>query len=284
MSEASLSLAQARLAKGISLEDAERGTRISKRFLIALEARDYSVFPAPVYARGFLRTYCRYLGLDPEPELSALPLAWDQEPAIPARPSMPGQLRPLWLAGGLLGAFLVFVLTVLGAGGDLSALTGGQAREEQAPGADTAFPPGGRPVPVSPPGVLPDLVGVSVGDAQAFLQSRGLTFLVVYASVERVADGLVVGQFPAAGSNVQPGSAVTLTVSSAAAEDAPMRTSCSALGATNQRTQDEQQWFEDNCRGAAPASQDRTDCEEIRGTAYRSERERAFFLANCIVR
>jgi len=281
MSEASLSLAQVRLAKGLSLEDAERSTHISKRFLIALEARDYSVFPAPVYARGFLRTYCRYLGLDPEPELRALPLAWDQEPAIPARAVHSIELRPLWLAGGLLGAFFVFVLTVFAAGGSLPHLTGG-AEEEEAPSVDVGLPPGGRPIPDAPPGVLPDLVGVSLGDAQAFLESRRLGYLIVYASLEKVPDGLVVGQFPATGSNVQPGSAVTLTVSSAAAKDAPMRTSCQALSATNVRTQAEQQWFEDNCGAAAPAVQDRTDCEEIRGTAYRSERERAFFLANCI--
>ena len=42
------SLTQARLARGLTLEDAERGTHIARRFLIALEEHDYSVFPAPI--------------------------------------------------------------------------------------------------------------------------------------------------------------------------------------------------------------------------------------------
>ena len=74
------SLSEARLARGLTLEDAERGTRIARRFLIALEEHDYSVFPAPIYARGFLRSYCRYLGVDPEAQLAELPAGWAASP------------------------------------------------------------------------------------------------------------------------------------------------------------------------------------------------------------
>lgn len=57
-------LRQARVSGGITLDDAQRTTRISRRYLEALEADDYAALPAPVFARGFLRSYAQFLGLD----------------------------------------------------------------------------------------------------------------------------------------------------------------------------------------------------------------------------
>ncbi|HZQ35951.1 MAG TPA: helix-turn-helix domain-containing protein [Dehalococcoidia bacterium] len=64
-------LQQTREARGVSLEEAERVTHIARRYLQGLEDEDFSVFPAPVFARGFLRNYSQYLGLDPD-EMAAL--------------------------------------------------------------------------------------------------------------------------------------------------------------------------------------------------------------------
>jgi cytoskeletal protein RodZ len=49
-----------------SLEDAARDTNISKHYLEAFEEDKYDAFPSPVYARGFLSTYARYVELDPK--------------------------------------------------------------------------------------------------------------------------------------------------------------------------------------------------------------------------
>jgi cytoskeletal protein RodZ len=57
---------QARLDRHATLQDAQRETRIHRRFLEALENEDIATLPAPVYTRGFIRTYSEYLGLDPE--------------------------------------------------------------------------------------------------------------------------------------------------------------------------------------------------------------------------
>ncbi len=57
-------LEQARKDRGLSLEGAERATKIRKRYLAGLESDDYSVLPDAVYARGFLKTYANFLGLD----------------------------------------------------------------------------------------------------------------------------------------------------------------------------------------------------------------------------
>lgn len=61
-------LRRARVKRGIELDQAAKGTRITPRYLEALE-RDAPVdeFPAPVYARAFLREYAQWLGLDPKP-------------------------------------------------------------------------------------------------------------------------------------------------------------------------------------------------------------------------
>jgi len=59
------SLADARLAKGLELRDAERETRIRARYLAALEDEDFDLLPGDAWGVVFLRTYASFLGLDP---------------------------------------------------------------------------------------------------------------------------------------------------------------------------------------------------------------------------
>lgn len=59
-------LRDARAERGIELTDVERGTRIRVKFLSAIEEERWEDLPAPAYARGFLSTYARFLGLDEE--------------------------------------------------------------------------------------------------------------------------------------------------------------------------------------------------------------------------
>jgi cytoskeletal protein RodZ len=63
-------LQTARERKGIDLVRAERETKIRARHLVALESGDLDDLPATVYAKGFLRNYSLYLGLDPDEMLS----------------------------------------------------------------------------------------------------------------------------------------------------------------------------------------------------------------------
>ena len=64
MSELGRLLFEARTAKELSLADVEAATRIRQRYLEALENGSYAELPRGAVARGFLRTYARYLGLD----------------------------------------------------------------------------------------------------------------------------------------------------------------------------------------------------------------------------
>lgn len=112
MGELGSLLTRAREARGLTLEDAERDTRISRRYLMALESEQFEVIPAPVYARGFLRSYSQYLGLDPQETLAMFPREDDPEyqraaeatsPAprpSPDRPVSPvSASRPTWRSG-----------------------------------------------------------------------------------------------------------------------------------------------------------------------------------------
>ncbi len=62
-------LREARETKGLTLQEVQTETRISGRYLEALENGDYDRLPTPVHVRGFLRNYARFLGLDPQPLL-----------------------------------------------------------------------------------------------------------------------------------------------------------------------------------------------------------------------
>lgn len=64
-------LAEARQAKGVTLEQAASATRVRLHVLTALEEDRATELPAPVYARGYLRTYASYLEIDPERLLEA---------------------------------------------------------------------------------------------------------------------------------------------------------------------------------------------------------------------
>ncbi|HEV7922495.1 MAG TPA: helix-turn-helix domain-containing protein, partial [Thermoanaerobaculia bacterium] len=59
-------LRREREIRGISLKEISDATKISKRFLEAIERNDHKTLPAPVFTRGFVREYARDLGLNAE--------------------------------------------------------------------------------------------------------------------------------------------------------------------------------------------------------------------------
>ncbi len=136
-------LRAARQERGLSLEDAERETRIRREFLEALEADDYQRLPPPVYVRGFIRTYARWLGLDPEQVVSLFPgspTAPEFRPLATAR-----NPEPTW-AGRLLLGLVVAALLALAFG--VVRLAGPAV---QAP----TQVPGGLPAPTMAPAPTP---------------------------------------------------------------------------------------------------------------------------------
>lgn len=66
-------LAARRAERGLSIEQVAASTRIRPEHLRALEADDFERFPAQAYAKGYLRTYATYLGLDADELLAKMP-------------------------------------------------------------------------------------------------------------------------------------------------------------------------------------------------------------------
>src|SRR5512135_3747180 len=64
-------LRRQRLVREVPLESIAAATKISVRYLEALERSDFSRLPAPVFTRGFIRAYATHLGLDPEEMVNA---------------------------------------------------------------------------------------------------------------------------------------------------------------------------------------------------------------------
>jgi cytoskeletal protein RodZ len=58
------SLREARARRGLSLDDVTTGLRIRERYVTALEEERWELMPGEAYAKGFLRMYAEFLGLD----------------------------------------------------------------------------------------------------------------------------------------------------------------------------------------------------------------------------
>lgn len=60
-------LAAARMQKKLTASEAAKGTRIKVQHIEAIEQDDFIDIPASAYAKGFIRIYAEFLGLDPVP-------------------------------------------------------------------------------------------------------------------------------------------------------------------------------------------------------------------------
>ena len=65
-------LRQQREMRHITLEQVAAALHIRLRYVEAMDKGDFSIFPSPAQARGFLRSYAQYLNLDAESFLAAL--------------------------------------------------------------------------------------------------------------------------------------------------------------------------------------------------------------------
>ena len=63
-------LAQKRKELGLSLEAAEKETKIRRHYLEAIEKNNFAQIPEGAIAKGFIRNYAQYLGLSPESVLA----------------------------------------------------------------------------------------------------------------------------------------------------------------------------------------------------------------------
>jgi len=107
-------LRSSRREQDYTIDQVARDTMISRRYLEALEAEDFSAFPGEAYLIGFLRNYAEYLGLD----ISALITLYRnmklQEQPIPMEELIHGKKRvsPILIGAGALAAAAVLAVAV----------------------------------------------------------------------------------------------------------------------------------------------------------------------------
>lgn len=146
----------AREQRGLTLSDVAEQVRIRSVYLAALEEENWKAIGAPVYIRGFLRTYARFLGLDPEDAVAQFNAAEgsvspgsvspsSQQPSFEYR-GQGRSLAPLiWIAGIIALALIGFVIYL----SVTPPHTGPQQLAATAAGQPTAPPlaGGGTPAP-----------------------------------------------------------------------------------------------------------------------------------------
>ncbi len=212
-------LLKARLEKNITYEDAERVTRIPRKYLEALELEDFGILPAPVYARGFLRSYASYLGLEPKDLLPFFPVGHVEEPVLESLPEVtePRTWNPSSLiAIGVVGALIVLVVVLYSLGSDSNPNFRSEGlADTQNNGVLTGDDAGGEGQgQVSGPAIaLPDLAGQTLEEAVTIVEETGASYLIIGTTEGDVPAGVVVAHDPGPGDTVGPGDLVTITVS-----------------------------------------------------------------------
>ena len=205
-------LRDTRTARRLSLEDVERDTRISRHYLQALEDERFDVLPAPIYARGFMRSYAGYLGLDAAEAVLAMPTELPRpeglEPIAGLRrhpatnwPTFDPRLAIVVAAIMLAVALLLWIAPRLGSGTGLPELPNAGA---------TAL---ASTVPLFEQGTTPDFEGVEGDVAAALIEALGLELAIVETYSATMPAGRIFEQAPAPGAEIEAGDLVTLVVS-----------------------------------------------------------------------
>jgi len=116
-------LRQQREVREITLREIADASKISLRYLEAFEQDRFDVLPSGIFARGFLRQYARYVGLDPDEVTNRYLSAQhplepeDEDPVSPVSRPRPGGS---WLYTVLLVLALLVVLVLVALAGFFS--------------------------------------------------------------------------------------------------------------------------------------------------------------------
>lgn len=203
MQEIGIRLAEARKRLGLTLEEAERSTRIRTHHLAALERGEFETISSHVQAKGFLRNYAEFLGLPAddlleqyEEALGGRGMGWPRRKPLhelPTRPSVRVRSRrPTWLSTDLFVAAGI-TLAVLGliAWGVGRVVAGMEARTLSASEfliptftpslepADTGASPAPDQPPADTPGPGPSEVSLPVAASASETPTAALTFAPV---------------------------------------------------------------------------------------------------------
>lgn len=104
----------AREARGISLREISEQTRISIRYLEAIETDDYKRLPGGIFNRSFVKAYARYVGFDEKEAVDAyVRTAREQGEAPDEVSTTPYQSHVYTDGGGTRSPLVTLLLTIL---------------------------------------------------------------------------------------------------------------------------------------------------------------------------
>jgi cytoskeleton protein RodZ len=107
-------LRRQREVREISLREISEASKISIRYLEALEQNRFEVLPAPVFARGFLREYACYVGLDADEVINYYLAAQGASPEEDTDELEVAEVKSSslgsWVVALLAGAAIVFIV------------------------------------------------------------------------------------------------------------------------------------------------------------------------------
>lgn len=113
-------LREARLKKGLSLEDVAEATKIRLPFVAAIEEGQYDKLPSPAYAKGFVTNYAQFLGLQSREIMALFRREFDERKAYRVLPenlveksAFSGFRIRISQVSALFFVFLLFVLLFL---------------------------------------------------------------------------------------------------------------------------------------------------------------------------
>lgn len=210
MDDLGATLREARERRGLSLEEVERHLRIRPHLLEALERGDLESLASAVQARGFLRNYAEFLGLEPQlllesydgrrRERKTAPRA--PAPAEPAqRPSVQVRSRrPRWLSPDLFiaaGVSLAVVALLIWGGGRVMAAMRDRTEAEVAVSGFLVPTSSHTPEPAEPTADRPETnptLGTELALVPGASQTPTATPTFLLAAVDRVDLRIVVQQ------------------------------------------------------------------------------------------
>lgn len=147
-------LKQARESRELPLREIEWATKIKTEYLEALEDEDFDSLPTPVYVRGFLRAYARYLDLDPEPLIAEYNDRHGADVVVSTRPAVRPDPKPFVITPGMIVAGVLVLLAavfLVYVKGQFDRFQASQAANTQSsPAVHISPAPSGSPILASP--------------------------------------------------------------------------------------------------------------------------------------
>jgi cytoskeletal protein RodZ len=153
-------LRQARIARGLTVDDVSTATRVRIAIIHAIEADDFTPCGGDVYARGHIRTLARAVRLDPAPLIEQFEATHGGRPApTPAAPLFEAErIRPERRGPNWTAAMVAAIVAVIGFVGFTAVKgDGGGTKEQVADGTTpeasasaSAVPKNDKPVDITP--------------------------------------------------------------------------------------------------------------------------------------